>query len=110
MDHDIKKLIGHILPKSRAQSFDAACREWDLVGIEVSEDFDNCPCGQQIKEHCFIENRVTEYSTEEIQRFQAIVDNAAESVVIAADSSRVSTMGEGFDRFPVFEIPISRST
>lgn len=43
--------------------FDAACREWDLVGIEVSEDFDNCPCGQQIKEHCFIENRITKHRT-----------------------------------------------
>jgi len=41
---------------SHADDFDAARREWTLVGIEVSEKFDNCPCGQDIKEHCYICN------------------------------------------------------
>jgi hypothetical protein len=41
---------------SNADDFDAAKREWTLVGIEVSEEFDSCPCGQDIKEHCHIRN------------------------------------------------------
>jgi hypothetical protein len=63
MDHDRKKLEAHILSLSRARGFSSACAEWDLAGIEVSEEFDNCPCGQQIKEHCFIRNRVTGHET-----------------------------------------------
>jgi hypothetical protein len=63
MDHDFKKLKTPILARSKAETFDVACREWDLVGIEVSEELDNCPCGQQIKEHCFIQNRVTGHKT-----------------------------------------------
>ena len=27
-----------------------------LEDVEVSEEFDNCPCGQEIKEHCYIRN------------------------------------------------------
>jgi hypothetical protein len=37
--------------------------EWDLVAVEISEEWDNCPCGQDIKEHCYISNRITGNST-----------------------------------------------
>ncbi|MFB0774645.1 hypothetical protein [Aeromonas salmonicida] len=59
MEHNLERLKEHILPLSNSQHFHIAIKEWSLVGIEISEEFDNCPCGQQIKEHCHIENRIT---------------------------------------------------
>lgn len=56
--HNFERLKEHILPLSSAPTFDLARREWSLAGIEVSEEWDNCPCGQEIKEHCFIHSRV----------------------------------------------------
>jgi hypothetical protein len=56
MEHNFERLKAHILPLSEAKEFDVARREWNLVGVEISEEFDNCPCGQEIKEHCFIRN------------------------------------------------------
>lgn len=56
MDHNFERLQAHILPLSEAKDFDAARTEWRLVAVEISEEFDNCPCGQEIKEHCYIEN------------------------------------------------------
>lgn len=58
MEHNFERLRAHIMPLSESQNFDHARNEWQLVGVEVSEEFDNCPCGQQIKEHCYIENSV----------------------------------------------------
>lgn len=52
-----EQLKAHILALSVATSFEAARHEWKLVGIEVSDEFDACPCGTAIKEHCYIENR-----------------------------------------------------
>jgi len=63
MEHNFEKLMSHILPLSVAKVFDHARREWNLIGIEVSEDFDNCPCGQPIKEHCHIENTLNGNTT-----------------------------------------------
>lgn len=57
--HNYGQLSAHILPLSVSQDFNIARTEWELVGVEVSEEFDNCPCGQAIKEHCFIRNRLT---------------------------------------------------
>lgn len=48
--------MAHILPLSYARTFEAAKLEWVLEFVEVSEEFDFCPCGQQIKEHCYIRN------------------------------------------------------
>ena len=58
MESNFEALKEHILPLSQANGFDEARCEWDLIGIEVSDEFDYCPCGQQIKEHCYIENRL----------------------------------------------------
>lgn len=63
MEHNLENLKAHILPLSVARHFDKARREWDLIGIEVSEEFDHCPCGQEIKEHCFIRNRLNGNTT-----------------------------------------------
>jgi hypothetical protein len=56
-------LTAHIIPLSIASSFEEARQEWDLVAVEISEEWDNCPCGQDIKEHCFIRNRHNGNST-----------------------------------------------
>jgi hypothetical protein len=63
MDHNFEQLKAHILPLSQAKTFDAARREWVLIGVEVSEEFDNCPCGQEIKEHCYIKNALNGNTT-----------------------------------------------
>lgn len=59
MSHNFERLKAHILPLSRSHNFELAKTEWELVAVEISEDWDNCPCGKDIKEHCYIENRVT---------------------------------------------------
>ena len=56
-EHSFERLKAHILPLSVAKDFETAWREWGLIGIEISEEFDNCPCGVEIKEHCHIRNR-----------------------------------------------------
>lgn len=61
--HNFEQLKAHILPLSVSRDFNAARTEWDLVGIEVSEEFANCPCGKDIKEHCYIRNRLTNHTT-----------------------------------------------
>lgn len=56
MDHNLQQLKSHILPLSESEDFDIARSEWRLVAVEISQEFDNCPCGKEIKEHCYIEN------------------------------------------------------
>jgi len=56
--HNFERLKAHILPLSVSRSFDVARKEWSLVAVEISEEFDQCPCGQDIKEHCYIRNRL----------------------------------------------------
>ena len=63
MSHSYDQLKTHILPLSRAKNFEAARVEWVLEFVEVSDEFDSCPCGQNIKEHCYIRNSVTGYQT-----------------------------------------------
>lgn len=53
-----ERLKSHILSLSEADEFELACKEWSLVEIELSQEWATCPCGQDIKEHCFILNRV----------------------------------------------------
>ncbi|MGN7102494.1 hypothetical protein ACTHR6_12830 [Ralstonia holmesii] len=63
MTHNFERLKAHILPLSRASTFEAARSEWVLDSIEVSDEFDLCPCGQDIKEHCYLRNTVTGHQT-----------------------------------------------
>ena len=58
VEHNFERLKAHVLLLSNSKEFSVARTEWKLVGIEVSEEFDNCPCGQEIKEHCYIENQL----------------------------------------------------
>ena len=57
--HNFERLKAHVLPLSLSQDFDVARREWGLVAVEISDEWDHCPCGQEIKEHCYIRNRMT---------------------------------------------------
>lgn len=61
--HNQQQLTAHIVPLSVANTFDLARQEWDLVAVEISEEWDSCPCGQDIKEHCYIRNRLNGNST-----------------------------------------------
>ena len=61
--HNKQRLAAHIIPLSIASTFDLARQEWDLVTVEISEEWDSCPCGQDIKEHCYIRNRLNGNST-----------------------------------------------
>ncbi|POA17266.1 hypothetical protein C1886_22755 [Pseudomonas sp. FW300-N1A1] len=54
--HNFERLRAHILDLSVASNFDQARLEWKLDAVEVSEEFDQCPCGKEIKEHCYILN------------------------------------------------------
>lgn len=57
--HNFERLKQHILPLSRSATFEAARTEWILESVEVSDEWDQCPCGQDIKEHCYLKNRLT---------------------------------------------------
>jgi hypothetical protein len=59
MSHNFEQLKDHILPLSSSNIFKIARTEWDLVNVEISEELDECPCGKEIKEHCYIRNRKT---------------------------------------------------
>lgn len=63
MSQNLELLKAHILPMSSAQNFADARTEWHLVAVEISNEFDECPCGQSIKEHCYIKNRITGHET-----------------------------------------------
>lgn len=52
-----EKLKDHILSLSNSQDFHAAKNEWKLVGVEIQENWNNCPCGKRIKELCYIQNQ-----------------------------------------------------
>lgn len=55
-NHNFERLKAHILQLSVASEFDQARLEWELQAVEISEEFDQCPCGKDIKEHCYILN------------------------------------------------------
>lgn len=57
VDSSFERLKTHILSLSKSDAFSVAKAEWKLVGVQINYDFDNCPCGQRIKELCFIQNQ-----------------------------------------------------
>jgi hypothetical protein len=59
LEHNFERLKEHILPLSKAKDFETARTEWRLVAVEISAELDNCPCGKQIREHCYIGNSRT---------------------------------------------------
>lgn len=58
MNHNFERLKEHIFSLSNSQDFYTAKKEWKLVDIEIQEDWDNCPCGKEIKELCYISNKL----------------------------------------------------
>lgn len=61
---NLKNLKLHILPLSVNQTdFNEAKKEWILDYIMVTEDFGSCPCGQTIKEHCHLKNKLNGKTT-----------------------------------------------
>lgn len=63
MSQNFENLKNHILPLSNSNEFYSAKNEWKLVGIEIQEDWDSCPCGKDIKELCHIENQLNANKT-----------------------------------------------
>lgn len=63
MTHNFERLKAHILPLSSSSDFQIAKTEWDLLGVEISEELDEFPCGKEIKEHCYIHYRLTGRAT-----------------------------------------------
>lgn len=63
MTRNFDNLTYHIVPLSVADDFESAKKEWKLVDVELHEEFDNCPCGQKIKELCYILNRLNQKKT-----------------------------------------------
>lgn len=63
MSRNFERLRDHILPLSDADTFESARTEWVLDTVEVSDEFDSCPCGKEIKDHCYIRNTVTGHKT-----------------------------------------------
>lgn len=62
-DHNFERLKAHIMPLSKAATFEQARAEWAVIGAQLEEDWDVCPCGQPIKELCFLENKITKQRT-----------------------------------------------
>ncbi|MDH5327693.1 MAG: hypothetical protein OEY58_19740 [Gammaproteobacteria bacterium] len=58
MEHNFERLKAHILPRSNANTFQSARNEWKLVGVELRQSWSHCPCGQKIKERCYLENQL----------------------------------------------------
>jgi len=58
MSRNFENLKAHILPLSEADDFNIARDEWKLVDVAMHDEFDNCPCGKDIKELCYIQNQI----------------------------------------------------
>nr|WP_075518800.1 hypothetical protein [Moritella viscosa]SHO01271.1 Putative uncharacterized protein [Moritella viscosa] len=54
MNHELLK--EHIIKLSVSDVYAHAINEWTPFRIEVNDYWDTCPCGQEIKEMCFIKN------------------------------------------------------
>lgn len=51
-----ENLQSHIVSLSEASNFNVARLEWILDGFTLNDDWDECPCGKDIKELCHIKN------------------------------------------------------
>lgn len=61
--YSFRKLKVHILERSIADNFNDAKLEWVLDRIMLTTSFGRCPCGKQIKEHCYLRNQKNEKTT-----------------------------------------------
>ncbi len=63
--YNFQQLKAHILPLSKAATWEVAVKEWSLTGIHEADEPETCSCGHfPIIEICSINNRVTGHSTE----------------------------------------------
>lgn len=85
---NFERLKAHILPLSHSDIFEVARSEWHLAGVNISEDLGSCPCGQDIKGHCYITNRIAGEST--------CVGNVCINKAIGTDTG---TPFDGLNRF-----------
>ena len=58
-----ENLKNHILSLSVSDTYSSAKKEWKLTNIVFDENGTNCPCGQPIKEICYIRNSVNSNET-----------------------------------------------
>ena len=58
-----EKLKVHILRLSNSLDFNEAIKEWEWIGVSYAENWDSCPCSQDIKEVCHIKNKVNGNTT-----------------------------------------------
>lgn len=58
MSSSFEKLKSHITALSVSSSYQIAKTEWEVTTFEYVEDFDNCPCGHEIKELCYLRNKL----------------------------------------------------
>ena len=63
MSSKFAKLKAHIISLSNSKSFYSAKNEWVLKDFELNEEWDKCPCGNEIKELCHLENRLNGNTT-----------------------------------------------
>lgn len=49
-------LKSHITELSESKSFHSAKQEWIVDGFTLDDDWDECPCGKEIKELCHLRN------------------------------------------------------
>lgn len=62
--HNFEKLKKHIFELSvEKKDFDKVKEEWNLDRVYISTELSKCPCGVQIKEHCYIKNKFNEKTT-----------------------------------------------
>lgn len=45
------------------QGDEQAKNEWKVIGVHIEKEWNECPCGQPIKELCFLENKITKKRT-----------------------------------------------
>ena len=60
---NFENLKRHILSLSHNDNFYHAKNEWTLDHIQVNDELDRCPCGQPIKDLCYIHNQITNHTT-----------------------------------------------
>lgn len=72
----LERLKAHFLPLSLADNFEAAKLEWKLDHVVVTEEYGSCPCGKEIKEHCYLKNekngKETHVGNECVKKFMNI--------------------------------------
>jgi hypothetical protein len=57
LNYNLIRLTEHILNLSKADTFNEALPEWEVIGVTLAEA--KCPCGVSILQNCHLHNKVT---------------------------------------------------